>query len=62
MIITNPKKLEKQNQRKERNDRKPEQKAVSRGGKGLSRPSGKGFSERRSAKSPSRGRNGGFRG
>lgn len=62
MEETNPKKLEKQNQRKERNDRKPEQKAVSRGGKGLSRPSGKGFGERRSAKSPSRGRNGGFHG
>lgn len=62
MEETNPKKLEKQNQRKERGDRKSEQKAVSRGGKGLSRPSGKGFGERRSAKSPSRGRNGGFRG
>ena len=62
MEETNPKKLEKQNQRKERGDRKSEQKAVSRGGKGLSRPSGKGCSERRSAKSPSRGRNGGFRG
>lgn len=62
MEETNPKKLEKQNQRKEHGGRKSEQKAISRGGKGLSRPSDKGFGERRSAKSPSRGRNGGFRG